>query len=104
MQHKLIEKDFTFNINFNSNIFNYWRVKRKFYSVYDAEHVIAKWSWKRPFAISGKAIVKVIKDIDVTMIREKQGEKLGKQLKKGNKEWRGKYEALSSGDSPTTDD
>ena len=69
-EHKIIQKDYTFETTFNATIFNY----RKIIEVlekgdYDLVGIEKKWSIYRPFRITIIAIIKVVHDIDIEKIR-----------------------------------
>ena len=73
---KLITKDYTFEANFDATIFNYREIIQKLNEGdYNLVGVETHWSWRRPFGITIKAIVKETTDIDLVEIRHNRSQK-----------------------------
>ena len=76
MQNKIIQKDVTFDINLTCSILMAGKVFRRFRQNYNVEHINKSWSIKKPFTISAVVRVSIKHDVDVSKMREVQGDLL----------------------------
>ena len=78
MPHKIIQKDYTFEIQFTGNIFNYHSIIKKIknnksYNIIDIE---TKWRFRRPFIVKIIAIIKIVEKVDIEKMRNIQHKNL----------------------------